>query len=120
MSATMQAACKICGLQPCQTPEFCEGCRGADAQAWRKDAADQNGNRGSCGNDKAPTGEFTMDPERGLIVEVVRGAGKNIRTETIWLAAPFEIHGRARDPNSESWARLLRWRDDDGRLHEHR
>jgi Domain of unknown function (DUF927) len=63
--------------------------------------------------------DLSMDPKSGLTADVVKGSGKNIRTETVWIAAAFEILGRVRDPKSEGWARLLRWRDDDGRFHEH-
>jgi uncharacterized protein (DUF927 family) len=62
---------------------------------------------------------FTMDPAKGLTVEVTKGSGKNERVETLCLSAPFEILGRVRDPKSESWARLLRWKDDDKREHEY-
>ncbi len=31
----------------------------------------------------------------------------------------FEVIGRARDPQGHGWARWLRWRDPDGRRHEH-
>jgi putative DNA primase/helicase len=60
-------------------------------------------------------GEFTMNPESGLFVEITKGT----KTETKWIAAPFEIVGRVRDPNSEGWARRLRWTDDDRQVHEH-
>jgi uncharacterized protein (DUF927 family) len=33
------------------------------------------------------------------------------------LSAPFEIFGRARDPNGQGWARWSRWKDEDGREH---
>jgi uncharacterized protein (DUF927 family) len=33
------------------------------------------------------------------------------------LSAPFEICGRARDPNGQGWARWLKWKDEDGREH---
>jgi putative DNA primase/helicase len=79
---------------------------------------DQSKNTAGGDNNKASSG-FTMDPKSGLTAEVVKGSGKNIRTETVWIAAAFEILGRVRDPKSEGWARLLRWRDDDGRFHEH-
>lgn len=62
---------------------------------------------------------FTMDPEKGLWVKVVTGSGKKEHTKNVWLAAPFEIAGRVRDPKSESWAWLLRWQDDDKREHEY-
>jgi putative DNA primase/helicase len=62
---------------------------------------------------------FTMDPVRGLEVEVIKGSGKNERIEILWLSAPFRIVGRVRDPRSEGWARLLSWKDDDRRDHEY-
>jgi putative DNA primase/helicase len=62
---------------------------------------------------------FTMDPEKGLFITVERRRGKDEWEEDIWLAAPFQITGRVRDPKSESWARLLKWRDDDGQVHQH-
>src|SRR5260370_41903807 len=40
---------------------------------------------------------FTMDPAKGLTVEVTKGSGKNERVETLCLSAPFEILGRVRD-----------------------
>jgi Bifunctional DNA primase/polymerase, N-terminal/Domain of unknown function (DUF927) len=61
--------------------------------------------------------DFQMGP-KGLTVQVIKGSGSNTTVEEIWLAAPFEILGRVRDPESRGWARLLRWRDDDGRVHQ--
>jgi len=58
---------------------------------------------------------FTMDPKKGLFITVERKHG----TEALWLSAPFEILGRVRDPQSHGWARLLRWKDDDGVIHQH-
>jgi putative DNA primase/helicase len=37
--------------------------------------------------------------------------------ERLRVAGTFEILGRARDPESMSWSRFLRWRDPDGREH---
>ena len=34
-----------------------------------------------------------------------------------FICGSFEILGRARDSNGEGWARLLRWSDDDHRVH---
>jgi putative DNA primase/helicase len=34
-----------------------------------------------------------------------------------WLSAPFEILGRARDPNGQGWARWIKWKDPDGCEH---
>jgi putative DNA primase/helicase len=62
---------------------------------------------------------FTMDPKNGLYITVEKRRGKEEWEEDIWLSAPFEIIGRVRDPKSESWARLLRWSDDDGQVHQH-
>jgi uncharacterized protein (DUF927 family) len=87
-------------------------CGEALASAAVNSDGNQNGNNTSYDG-------FTMDPEQGLTVEVVKGSGTNVHTETVWLAAWFEIIGRVRDPNGEGWARLLRWRDHDGRSHEH-
>jgi putative DNA primase/helicase len=52
--------------------------------------------------------------EKGLLV-TKKDKGGNKRTEL--LSGPFEILGRVRDPKSEGWARLLRWKDDDKRFH---
>ena len=57
-------------------------------------------------------GCFRMD-EKGLLKENKRG------DQTLFIAGPFEILGRVRDPNGEGWARLLRWSDDDKRVHTH-
>jgi len=59
---------------------------------------------------------FTMDTN-GLRVTLPKGSDENATLETHWVSAPFEILGRARDPKGEGWARLIRWRDDDGRVH---
>jgi putative DNA primase/helicase len=39
--------------------------------------------------------------------------------QSILISGPFEILGRVRDPRGEGWARLLRWKDDDRRVHTH-
>lgn len=62
---------------------------------------------------------FTMDPMSGLYITVEKRRGKEEWEEDIWLSAPFEIIGRVRDRQSQSWARLLRWKDDDGVVHQH-
>ena len=53
----------------------------------------------------------------GLKVTLPKGNGDIATFETKWVCAPFEILGRARDPKGEGWARLIRWQDDDGRVH---
>ena len=40
-------------------------------------------------------------------------------TNSLFLSGPFELLGRARKPGGEGWARLLRWRDDDNRVHDY-
>jgi putative DNA primase/helicase len=62
---------------------------------------------------------FTMDPTKGLFITVERRRGKEEWEEEILLSAPFEIIGRVRDPQSHGWARLLRWKDEDGVVHQH-
>jgi hypothetical protein len=89
-----------------------------DVQSEGHVSSDHSKNHNGAGDgnsgDPSPVG-FTMDPESGLFVEIT----KKGKSETKLIAAPFEVVGRVRDPSSEGWARLLRWRDDDGRFHEH-
>lgn len=47
----------------------------------------------------------------------VRAKGKDADDEEIRLSGPFEIPGRARDAHGGQWARVLRWKDGDGREH---
>jgi uncharacterized protein (DUF927 family) len=83
-------------------------------------SVDNNHNGAGAGDTAGtPSVRFTMNPKSGLTVEITKGSAKNRRTEKFWLAAPFEILGRVRDPNSEGWARHLRWTDDDDQVHEH-
>ncbi len=60
-------------------------------------------------------GPYTMGAS-GLTIEEVR-KGKAKQSETIWIAAPFEVLGACRDPHGGGWGKVLQWRDDDGRLH---
>ena len=53
----------------------------------------------------------------GLAIEIDRKQGETKRTETLWIAAPFEVLGASRDPHGGDWGKVLRWRDDDGRVH---
>ena len=53
----------------------------------------------------------------GLTFDITKGQGEDRTVEKIWVAAAFEVLGRIRDPNGEGWARWLRWRDEDGRVH---
>ncbi|WP_426957998.1 DUF927 domain-containing protein [Muricoccus radiodurans] len=52
---------------------------------------------------------FSMRPD-GLHVD----AGEE---GMVWLAAPFEVLGEARDAAGEGWSLWLRWKDRDGRPH---
>jgi putative DNA primase/helicase len=61
-------------------------------------------------------GSFTMDAN-GLTFDITKGRGEDRTVEKIWVAAAFEVLGRIRDPKGEGWARWLRWRDEDGRVH---
>lgn len=61
-------------------------------------------------------GEFTMGAS-GLTQKVTKGRAENTTTETVWIAAPFEILGACRDPHGRSWGKFLRWRDADGHIH---
>ena len=57
-------------------------------------------------------GCFRMDA-KGLFKETKRD------DQTLFISAPFEVLGRVRDPIGEGWARLLRWKDDDKRVHNY-
>jgi putative DNA primase/helicase len=50
---------------------------------------------------------YTMDAD-GLAIEIEGGRGKEKRTESLWLAAPFEILGASRDPHGGAWGKTLR------------
>jgi putative DNA primase/helicase len=63
-------------------------------------------------------GTFKMSPD-GLFAEMPKGTGANRTYEPVFVASSFEVLGRVRDPKGEGWARLLRWRDDDNRIHTH-
>ena len=41
--------------------------------------------------------------------------GENAKS--LFISGPFEVLGRARNPNGEGWGRVLRWSDDDKRPH---
>src|SRR5262249_16940247 len=62
---------------------------------------------------------FKMDLEKGLFITFERRRGKEEWKEDVWLSSPFEILGRVRDPQSNGWARLLRWNDDDEIVHQY-
>ena len=59
---------------------------------------------------------YTMDGA-GLTIEKQAGRGDARRMQSLRIAAAFEVLGVCRDPHGAAWGKLLRWRDDDGRLH---
>jgi len=59
---------------------------------------------------------YTMEA-RGLTIEVGRGRGKQRQTDSLRVAASFEVLGASRDPRGAGWGKALRWRDGDGRVH---
>ena len=68
-------------------------------------------------------GCYRMDDDGLALIVTKNGKGAKggdedeEKTESIWISGPFEILGRVRDPKGEGWARMLRWKDDDGRVH---
>jgi putative DNA primase/helicase len=62
-------------------------------------------------------GQFTMS-ESGLTAEMTKGKGKDAVTETVRIAAAFEILGASRDPSGNGWGKWIRFHDADGRVHE--
>ncbi|GJE12080.1 DUF927 domain-containing protein [Methylobacterium longum] len=91
--------------------------------AGSEDFVDASGER-TCGklsterSTYISTDRFRMNTD-GLTTEITRGSGERARTEQLWVSAPFEIIGRGRDPSGCGWSKWLRWRDPDGRQHEH-
>jgi putative DNA primase/helicase len=64
-------------------------------------------------------GYYRMD-DNGLFHIAMKGEGdENLEkpTKPLFVCRPFEVLGRVRDPSGEGWARLLRWNDDDNRVH---
>ena len=105
-------------LQPAPVSDddtFKQACSHGDAVQRKR----QQQQRRDRAEDQEVDDGFTMDSERGLSLEIERKRGNQTYIEVIWIAAAFEILGRVRDPKSESWARLLRWKDDDEREHEY-
>ncbi|MDR3493358.1 MAG: DUF927 domain-containing protein [Ancalomicrobiaceae bacterium] len=62
--------------------------------------------------------DFRMSAD-GLTVTAVKGRGDTAKEVEEWVSAAFEIIGRVRDPESNGWAKLLRWQDEDGKTHSH-
>src|SRR5262249_166225 len=138
VSAT-HVVCDICGSQPCRTPGFCQGCRDADARTGKGGATkcdpaalthqtqyDQTAHT-VCRTEKAQTCPKYISfacyqmTDKGLFKEASTNEqlpGNDVqKARPLFISGPFEILGRARNPNGESWARLLRFSDDDKRAH---
>jgi uncharacterized protein (DUF927 family) len=105
-------------VDPWDNPRWAEA-----AKQYRQDHADDIVDfkkvKGAAETAYLSFAPFTMDPKKGLFITVERRRGQVEWEEDIWLSAPFEILGRVRDPQSNGWARLLRWKDDDGVIHQH-
>jgi hypothetical protein len=54
----------------------------------------------------------------GLRFGFYKKTGGELLFEEVLIAGPFEILGRARDPNGDDWARWIRFKDADGRNHQ--
>jgi putative DNA primase/helicase len=61
-------------------------------------------------------GPYKMD-RNGLTMEKEAGRVEPHRTETVRIAAPFEVVGSCGDSHGGSWGKVLQWEDDDGRPH---
>ncbi len=59
---------------------------------------------------------YRMDGEGLWHDQFVKDGGKPI---PVWIAAPFEVVGEARDPEGGGWAIVIRFRDRDGREKTH-
>src|SRR5262249_20245947 len=53
-----------------------------------------------------------------MSVDEYRMAADGLYNNDSHIAGPFEILGRARDPNGDDWARWIRFKDADGRFHQ--
>jgi putative DNA primase/helicase len=62
-------------------------------------------------------GCYQMDNDGLVLIVTKKGKDDKQTTKSILVSGPFEILGRVRDPKGEGWARLLRWTDDDKRVH---
>ena len=62
-------------------------------------------------------GGFRMDKD-GLTQRKQKSKGEATEIVNEWVAAAFEVVGRARNPHGLGWGRYLRWRDPDDRRHE--
>jgi putative DNA primase/helicase len=87
----------------------------ADATALRRAAVSLAGPF-TAGPAYVSFSRYSMD-ETGLTIEPHGDNVDGKRTETGWIATPFEVLGRCRDLNGGAWGKVLRWRDADGREH---
>lgn len=103
-------------------PEGWDAADGLDDDGWKPEALAalvlQHVERAEPAPAYISFDRFSMNSD-GLTAEVTKGRGENATVEDMWISAPFEVIGRARDPHGLGWARWLRWRDPDGRRHEH-
>jgi len=103
-------------------PEGWDAAAGLDDDGWQPDALRalvlQHVERVEPIPSYVSFDRFRMNSD-GLTAELTKGRGESASVENLWISAPFEVIGRARDPYGLGWARWLRWRDPDGRRHEH-
>jgi uncharacterized protein (DUF927 family) len=98
------------------THDYCEealssvGCKPNGGSSSSSDQTSDNFRQTREGPKYRSFTNFRMD-EKGLFAE-----NKHTK-KSLFISGPFEVLGRVRNPNSEGWARLLRWNDDDQRVH---
>lgn len=63
-------------------------------------------------------GDFEMGDAGLFYVETKTNKDGKKEEKRTWLSSPFEVLAETRDKGSESWGKLLRWRDPDGVTHE--
>ena len=118
----MRVASVLPNGQSRRPPEGWDAADGLDVDGWEPSALAalvlQHVDRAEPAPAYVSFDNFTMNSD-GLSVEVTRGKGENASVEDVWCSAPFEVIGRARDPLGLGWARWLRWRDPDRRVHEY-
>src|SRR6516165_8174542 len=99
------------------THDYCEealssvGSKPNDGSSSSSEQTSDNFRKTREGSKYRSFANFRMD-QKGLFVE------NNDPNKSLFIAGPFEVLGRVRNPNSEGWARLLRWNDDDQHVHK--
>ena len=83
-------------------PEGWDAADGIGEDGWEPEALAalilQHVDRAEPAPDYVSFGRFSMNSD-GLAVEVTKGRGETATVENMWISAPFEVIGRARDPH---------------------